>query len=326
MKLISLISLSLVAANPILPSVNVTENANLVSSLEAAIQQYMEQQGSARSAPERNARLANAPLVAPVAKIGTEAEARGFIKYAGAAYCSQDQLVNWSCANCNGYAAGGSEITYFSDADTNSAGYLAINKNQKLIILGYRGTDDITNWILNIQIKFANAGLPAPNQNANVHTGFNKITNALLPASESRLVAALAKYPDYKVVLTGHSLGGAIATLTGYRLAEKGTIPYNKINIITYGQPRVGDPQFASYLNSKPWTATRVTAYADLVAISPGIGMGYGHNQYNMHINKSGQTVKCSIYQEDNNCISDHWFPSIDAHFTYWDQRMNSKC
>ncbi|KXN64659.1 alpha/beta-hydrolase, partial [Conidiobolus coronatus NRRL 28638] len=217
-----------------------------------------------------------------------------FIKYAGAAYCPKDKLLNWSCANCNGYASGGSEVKYFADVDTSTAGYLAVNNGQKAIIVGFRGTQDITNWIGNVNISFTNANLPSPFQNADIHSGFNKMTNVLLPSVEAALSSAKAKYPNYKIIFTGHSLGGAIATLTAYRLAQKNVIGWDRVNLITFGQPRVGDPEFASFLNTKPMYSTRVTSYADLVAISPGKSMGYGHSQYNMHINKNGQTVKCS--------------------------------
>ncbi|KXN65442.1 alpha/beta-hydrolase, partial [Conidiobolus coronatus NRRL 28638] len=200
-----------------------------------------------------------------------------FIKYAGAAYCSKEKLMNWSCTNCNGFASGAGEVTYFTDAGTKTAGYLAINKGQKSIIISFRGSQNIANWIGNINILFTNANLPSPFQNADIHSGFNKMTNVLLPSVESALKSAISKYPSYKVIFTGHSLGGAIATLTAYRLAQKNVIGWDRVNLITYGQPRVGDPDFASFLNTKPMYSTRVTSYADLVAISPGKFLGYGH-------------------------------------------------
>ncbi|KAK6054041.1 triacylglycerol lipase, partial [Cooperia oncophora] len=53
------------------------------------------------------------------------------------------------------------------------------------------------------------------------------------------------KYADYKVVFTGHSLGGALAALAAARTAKEGLRPGDKITIYTFGEPRVGTAQFA---------------------------------------------------------------------------------
>jgi hypothetical protein len=264
--------------------------------------------------------------VGPISKLGTEQDGRNFINYASAAYCPQEKLTSWNCANCVGYAAGSSEIVYFQDTNLDSAGFLAVNKNLKLIVLSYRGTDDLENWLYDLDVWFTSAGLSGKNSNAEIHPGFNDMAMSLLSQTTSSLKSAIGKYPDYKIVLTGHSLGGAIAALIGFNLGQTNVIPWEKLNVITYGQPRVGNPAFASFLNTKPWTFTRITAYSDIVPISPGISMDYYHNQYNMHINSSGQTIKCSVYQEDDKCIDDFWILSEQAHFHYWNLTINSDC
>ena len=52
----------------------------------------------------------------------------------------------------------------------------------------------------------------------------------------------------YSLVITGHSLGGAIATLCAFDLAKK--YPYLKIKVITFGSPRVGNKKFMEIYNS----------------------------------------------------------------------------
>ncbi|KAJ1372520.1 hypothetical protein KIN20_034696 [Parelaphostrongylus tenuis] len=52
------------------------------------------------------------------------------------------------------------------------------------------------------------------------------------------------RYVDYNITFTGHSLGGALATLAAARIARnywRG----DQITIYTFGQPRVGDVEFA---------------------------------------------------------------------------------
>ncbi|KXN65590.1 alpha/beta-hydrolase, partial [Conidiobolus coronatus NRRL 28638] len=262
----------------------------------------------------------------PIAKIGTEEEARSFVKYAGASYCNVKSILNWSCSNCERNSVKPSDVEYFTDAQTKTAGLLTVDTSKKLIILSYRGSTNLSNWLFNLDILATNANLKYPYDDAKIHNGFNNMANALYDESRDALDRALQKYPNFKIVFTGHSLGGALAGLIAYKLAENGLLYWGRINVITYGQPRLGNAEFAQYLNSKPWTYTRVTSYADIVAISPGITMGYGHNQFNMHINKNGKTIKCSKYEEDPNCISDHFLPSHSAHFSFWNIKMNTKC
>ena len=51
--------------------------------------------------------------------------------------------------------------------------------------------------------------------------------------------------PNDKLYLTGHSLGGAAATLAGARLLSLGTQP-EQLQIITFGAPAVGNDAFAA--------------------------------------------------------------------------------
>jgi pimeloyl-ACP methyl ester carboxylesterase len=53
----------------------------------------------------------------------------------------------------------------------------------------------------------------------------------------------LAKYPDHKVYTTGHSLGGALATLCGFYLATEEDLP-KPVSSINFAAPRVGGGSF----------------------------------------------------------------------------------
>lgn len=66
------------------------------------------------------------------------------------------------------------------------------------------------------------------------HTGFQFAANAVVDEVISTLRAQLASRPDYKVVITGHSLGGAVAGLLA--LSVKASKPNINLKLYTYGK------------------------------------------------------------------------------------------
>jgi predicted lipase len=51
--------------------------------------------------------------------------------------------------------------------------------------------------------------------------------------------------PDYRFLITGYSMGGALASLTAYRLAKEKGVSGARIALYTFGQPRVGGYAYA---------------------------------------------------------------------------------
>jgi len=49
--------------------------------------------------------------------------------------------------------------------------------------------------------------------------------------------------PSYEICVTGHSLGGALATLAGFDLAARPDLP-KPIKLVTFESPRVGSGGF----------------------------------------------------------------------------------
>ena len=88
---------------------------------------------------------------------------------------------------------------------------------------------------------------------------------------------AIFKYykRDYQIIFTGHSLGGAMATLSvyeflNYDFSESSVDKNYKPILITFGQPRVGNEQFARLITEKA-IIFRISKLNDLITIVPPI-------------------------------------------------------
>lgn len=68
----------------------------------------------------------------------------------------------------------------------------------------------------------------------------------------AKLRVVLRQNLGAKLYITGHSLGGALASLfTGLLLFEGNEACFSLGGVFTFGQPRVGDAKFASYMEKK---------------------------------------------------------------------------
>jgi triacylglycerol lipase len=151
------------------------------------------------------------------------------------------------------------------------------------IYIVFRGTKDLRNWITDAE--FGKDHTP----DGQVHEGFlaaidsviGRIIEVLQPTGFNRLA-------HKQVILTGHSLGGALAVLCAWLL--KG-FPIHSVH--TFGQPRVGDKAFcAAYDQALRDRTFRVVNCNDIVARVPGWLLGYRHVGNLEFINASGEIVE----------------------------------
>ncbi len=105
-------------------------------------------------------------------------------------------------------------------------------------------------------------------------------------------------HSTYAVKTTGHSLGGALAHLTALALIKDG-IPTTMIN---FGQPRTGNPAFATFSATK-LTSFRVVHYQDIVPHIPSTTpISYHHVKTEMYEDLNHSVRACDSSGEDPTC------------------------
>lgn len=127
-----------------------------------------------------------------------------------------------------------------------------------------------------------------------VHRGFKKEVDDLWPGLEEALVRN-----DRTLWFTGHSLGGAMATICAGRcfLSHIKSTPKE---LFTFGSPRVGNKR---YVNHVKLTHYRWVNNNDIVTRVPWAWMGYRHTGKQMYLDSMGKLRPMSKAQR----AKDRW-------------------
>ena len=72
------------------------------------------------------------------------------VYYSIATFCGQDDLENWQCGKSCAAVQGVSKVTKVQDYNSGVFGYVGYNSKDDEIIVAFRGSDNIANWISNI--------------------------------------------------------------------------------------------------------------------------------------------------------------------------------
>ena len=133
-------------------------------------------------------------------------------------------------------AAGGFALKgVLFDAGTDTQGYVAVRRPDDgpgMAVLAFRGTQQVKDWMTNLDAATTPVSSSDGATLGHVHKGFN---GAFLSV-RARIDELLEGDEDLPLFITGHSLGGALATLaTWYFPGDRLAACY------TFGAPRVGD-------------------------------------------------------------------------------------
>jgi triacylglycerol lipase len=168
--------------------------------------------------------------------------------FADAAYKSAPEIR--ALVESNGYAL----TLYHTIPGIQVAFFLATSVATKTQIISIRGTSNIENAMVNVSLKLnvdADLGV-------SLHQGFS--------VSAKRVYAELKPLlkPEYKINVTGHSLGGATALVLAMLLDKD---QFKVEQVVTFGQPKVTNVPGANSIQHI--NLIRVVTPDDLVPLVP---------------------------------------------------------
>ncbi|KAJ7460781.1 alpha/beta-hydrolase [Mycena latifolia] len=227
--------------------------------------------------------------------------------FANAAYCSASATAAWSCGgNCEAnpdfkpVAAGG-------DGTAVQYWFVGYSPSLQTVIVSHQGTNTSSILPIVTDLDFFQESLnstlfPGLDPEIRVHSGFTgehaKTAEAVLTAVNT----TLNTYNTSRVTVTGHSLGAALALLDSVHLSLH--LPSVNFTTIGYGLPRVGNRNFADYVDAHNLSLTRITNKKDSVPGVPEQVLGYEHPSGEIHIQDTGEWNSCPGQDNGNSLCS----------------------
>mmetsp|Transcript_27645 Transcript_27645/g.36271 ORF Transcript_27645/g.36271 Transcript_27645/m.36271 type:complete len:426 (-) Transcript_27645:394-1671(-) len=157
--------------------------------------------------------------------------------------------------------------------------------------LAIKGSTCAKNWQVNASAnKVWDAELKV-----HLHSGFKKVADAVV---EELMESRQKLLPDASLHFSGHSQGGAIATIVAAKLKLRG---YGVARIITFGAPGFTTSQGADVLSSMALPLLRVDNHFDII---PYLSLGYKHFGDHLLLLKGHSCSSCEEVVKGTQCQS----------------------
>lgn len=213
-------------------------------------------------------------------------------------------------ATCAGYShrAYSKDIDgiFLEDPKTDCQAFVAVD-GEDIVVTG-QGTTTLKDWAIDFQIYRTSVDYLGDTL---VHAGFVKAYNGVREDVHRQIESLLADEARAvsRIVCTGHSLFGAIATIAALDCALRYELP---VACVTFGSPRVGSRGFAKMFNDNVDCSFRCVRGKDPVTFTP-LPLRFRHVRGGIHFgDRISSTV--SLHNFCGCKVSDH---SMEDYFAY---------
>jgi hypothetical protein len=200
-------------------------------------------------------------------------------------------------------------VKWIHNEKSDTQGFVATK--DKTIYVAWRGSKSKKDFQNDASID----KVPFINDGEKVHIGFKYCWESVIGDTYDAIDTAIEnlKGETTDIVVCGHSLGGAIATL--YAHSIKKHYPHYNVKSVTIGSPRVGNKTFKDNYDLSDIDTLRVVHNNDLVTHTPYIG--FQHVNYQLRLDTNGNVLKTdksiksfwlyikAVFSGSN--IKDHW-------------------
>lgn len=156
------------------------------------------------------------------------------------------------------------------DAETDTRVVCCFDPRTQKLMLSFRGTFSLRNWVVNLKIG----------GKSGVHAGIS----AAIDRHEHALLKIMASFPHASILITGHSLGGALANEWGRRVWGLG---YRSVTVVTFGAVRSHSKRLIQSGDMPAHRTVRVVNNNDLVARL--LGVSYDHIGKELYFDRKGR-------------------------------------
>ena len=205
----------------------------------------------------------------------------------------REALASWTCACCESGVVKDFRVQdVVTDTKKTLISIVGYSPVFRAAVVMFRGTcpKAFQNWLSDLNISKLDVNFPGV-PDAKIHSGFMHAYNAT--ALRPGIHKALEKlFRDEgvriggggqgdggspRLLVTGHSLGGAMGTLAALDLQQTFGLSAKDVRVVTMGSPRVGNHAFAEYYHSQVPQTTRLVNGRDIVPTLPPARTGFYH-------------------------------------------------
>ncbi len=217
-------------------------------------------------------------------------------------------------------------IKQVEDKKNNGLGFVLSSRVEELIVVSIR-ENDLTKWA-NIKAEFSRKKIPFPTcRLCEVHPFFVNFVTKLQDGLDEGLDIVLNKRKKARLVVTGHSIAGGVAALYAIHVMNKWRNRLlNRMELVTFGSPRIGNHEFAYYINGLLGLENiyRVTFQRDNIPFLPPLKNGYYHMGGSRYTFEGLYDFK--IIKEEDKDVKYPWKAnSSEDHYNYFKLKVPTR-